>query len=150
MFTGKEVAVLTSGAKYNGINGKLTLTTERIIFERTAGVFSKQTLTPVNLPLENIENVAVGGTFGKCLVITVKKGVESNFPVRLKFSVDNPLEWKDQIVTQVSAPCVPPMQPAVTRETIIKEVVMIPCKYCGGLMPNTSFLCPNCGARKTS
>jgi hypothetical protein len=31
-----------------------------------------------------------------------------------------------------------------------KEVVMIPCEYCGSLMPQTTTSCPNCGApRKT-
>jgi hypothetical protein len=34
------------------------------------------------------------------------------------------------------------------KETIVKEVVMIPCKYCGGLMPQTSVYCPNCGAKR--
>lgn len=32
------------------------------------------------------------------------------------------------------------------REIIIKEVVMVPCTYCGGLMPNTASFCPSCGA----
>jgi len=36
---------------------------------------------------------------------------------------------------------------AVSKE-IIKEVVLIPCAYCGGLMPQTSLFCPNCGARR--
>jgi hypothetical protein len=31
---------------------------------------------------------------------------------------------------------------------IVKEVVLIPCSYCGGLMPQTSIFCPNCGARR--
>ena len=31
---------------------------------------------------------------------------------------------------------------------IVKEVVLIPCSYCGGLMPQTSVFCPNCGARR--
>lgn len=36
------------------------------------------------------------------------------------------------------------------KETIIKEVVMVPCVYCGGLMPQTATFCSNCGAaRKT-
>lgn len=39
---------------------------------------------------------------------------------------------------------------AVTREkeTIVKEVVMIPCEYCGGLEPQTSVYCPHCGAKR--
>jgi len=34
------------------------------------------------------------------------------------------------------------------KETITKEAVMIPCSYCGGLMPQTSISCPYCGARR--
>lgn len=36
-----------------------------------------------------------------------------------------------------------------TKE-VIREVVLIPCKYCGGLMPQTAIFCPNCGARRTA
>jgi len=32
------------------------------------------------------------------------------------------------------------------REVIVKEIVMVPCQYCGGLMPQTSSFCPSCGA----
>jgi hypothetical protein len=46
-------------------------------------------------------------------------------------------------LSQISA------SPEVVKETtIVKEVVMIPCRYCGTLMPQTSTFCPNCGARK--
>jgi hypothetical protein len=42
-----------------------------------------------------------------------------------------------------------PTSPEVVKETtIVKEVVMIPCRYCGTLMPQTSTFCPNCGARR--
>lgn len=37
---------------------------------------------------------------------------------------------------------------AKEKETIVKEVVMLPCKYCGGLMPQTSVYCPYCGAKR--
>lgn len=41
----------------------------------------------------------------------------------------------------------PAAGPAVVKE---KEVVMVPCEYCGSLMPQTATSCPNCGAtRKT-
>lgn len=36
----------------------------------------------------------------------------------------------------------------VVKETIVKEVVMIPCSYCRSLMSQTSVFCPNCGARR--
>ena len=34
------------------------------------------------------------------------------------------------------------------REVIVKEIVLIPCQYCGGFMPQTSTFCPNCGAKR--
>jgi hypothetical protein len=46
---------------------------------------------------------------------------------------------------QVIAPSV---QPAVQRE-VVRTVVMIPCKYCQGLMDQTLTVCPNCGAQRT-
>jgi len=37
----------------------------------------------------------------------------------------------------------------VVRE-VIREVVMIPCKYCGTLFPQTGTFCPHCGAKRTT
>jgi RNA polymerase subunit RPABC4/transcription elongation factor Spt4 len=37
---------------------------------------------------------------------------------------------------------------APVKETVIKEVVLIPCAYCKSLMPQTAVFCPNCGARR--
>lgn len=39
--------------------------------------------------------------------------------------------------------------PIIREKEIVREVVMIPCKYCGALMPQTDTVCPNCGARRT-
>lgn len=39
-------------------------------------------------------------------------------------------------------------KPSTTVKEIIREVVLVPCAYCGGLMPQTSVFCPNCGARR--
>jgi len=36
-----------------------------------------------------------------------------------------------------------------TRE-VIREVVVIPCKYCGTLFPQTAIFCPHCGAKRTA
>jgi hypothetical protein len=44
---------------------------------------------------------------------------------------------------QVVAPAAAP----VVKEKEV--VVMIPCKYCGGLMEQTLTACPNCGAKRT-
>jgi hypothetical protein len=42
----------------------------------------------------------------------------------------------------------PTPEPIQVKETIIKEVVMIPCDHCKQLMPQISLFCPNCGAPK--
>jgi hypothetical protein len=41
------------------------------------------------------------------------------------------------------------VEPAVVREVVIKEVVRIPCKFCGSLVENTARKCPDCGAPLT-
>ena len=34
------------------------------------------------------------------------------------------------------------------KERLSKAIIMIPCQYCGGLVPHASALCPNCGAKR--
>jgi len=41
-----------------------------------------------------------------------------------------------------------PVKEVIKEKEIIKEVVMVPCSYCGGLMPQTATFCPNCGAKR--
>ena len=48
-----------------------------------------------------------------------------------------------QVFTQTVA-----SQATVQRE-VVRTVVMIPCKYCQGLMEQTLTVCPNCGAKRT-
>jgi rubrerythrin len=44
----------------------------------------------------------------------------------------------------------PAAQAVIREKEIIREVVMIPCKYCGALMDQTVTVCPNCGAKRTA
>lgn len=39
-------------------------------------------------------------------------------------------------------------KPSVLVKEIVREVVLIPCSYCGGLIPQTSTFCPHCGAKR--
>jgi hypothetical protein len=50
--------------------------------------------------------------------------------------------------TPAPAPPSPIQQVKEVKETITKEVVLIPCEYCRGLMPQTATFCPNCGAKR--
>ena len=43
----------------------------------------------------------------------------------------------------------PAAQPVIREKEILREVVMIPCRYCSGLMEQTVTVCPNCGAKRT-
>ena len=36
----------------------------------------------------------------------------------------------------------------VSAKEVVREIVLIPCAYCSGLMSQTSTVCPNCGARR--
>ena len=47
---------------------------------------------------------------------------------------------------QVIAPTV---QAATMQREVVRTIVMIPCKYCQGLMDQTLTVCPNCGAKRT-
>jgi hypothetical protein len=47
----------------------------------------------------------------------------------------------------IEKPIVASSQAPVIKE-VVKEVVLIPCGYCGALMPQASIFCPNCGARR--
>lgn len=48
-----------------------------------------------------------------------------------------------QVAAAQAAPTV------ITEKIVEREVVMIPCKYCGTLMQQTAITCPNCGAKRT-
>jgi len=52
-----------------------------------------------------------------------------------------------QVVTVPVAP-VAPAAPIVTEKIVEREIVMIPCQYCGTLFPQTATSCPNCGAKR--
>lgn len=62
--------------------------------------------------------------------------------------------------TPAPQPQAQPPPPPLTSETggatvirekeIIREIIMIPCKYCGSLMPQTATSCPNCGANRAT
>jgi sporulation-control protein spo0M len=43
----------------------------------------------------------------------------------------------------------PAAQAVIKEKEIVRQVVMIPCKYCGALMDQLVTVCPNCGAKRT-
>jgi hypothetical protein len=43
----------------------------------------------------------------------------------------------------------PAAQAVIKEKEVVRQVVMIPCKYCGALMDQLVTVCPNCGAKRT-
>jgi hypothetical protein len=98
----------------------------------------------------------------------IPQGFNGKYPFTLRipavaretfFGIDHYVKWfvqsiltvkgRPRVETQTCEILVTKGQnaPTVSKE-IIKEVVLIPCAYCGGLMPQASIFCPNCGARR--
>jgi Ca2+/Na+ antiporter len=59
-------------------------------------------------------------------------------------------EMEEETPQEVEPSAQPRGPTTIIREReVIREIVMLPCKYCGALMPQTSVFCPHCGARRT-
>jgi hypothetical protein len=103
--------------------------------------------------------------------IHVTKGFSQAFPCKVNIpaggrptfkSIDSKVTWTIKGVIavndrpDVTSPITevqvtqPTAASIVKEKEIIREVVMIPCKYCGALMPQTDTACPNCGAKRTA
>ena len=97
-------------------------------------------------------------------------GFSQNYPVSINLpaggrptyhSVDQNVAWSlkgviaiegrpDVTSSTVEIQVAPPSaSPVIKEKEIVREVVMIPCKYCGTLMIQTETICPNCGAKRT-
>jgi hypothetical protein len=101
--------------------------------------------------------------------VHLTNGYQANFPFIFRLpisgretyhSVDNNLRWsvtafmkakhRRPLLSQGGGEILvaKPTVSATPIKEVIREVVLIPCAYCSGLMPQTSIFCPNCGARR--
>jgi hypothetical protein len=101
----------------------------------------------------------------------VTAGETREFPVKINIpmaarhtyqSINNRVTWTikgviaidgrpDVTTNPAEIQVAPPTAQPITREReVIREVVMIACKYCGGLMTQTETSCPKCGAKRTA
>ena len=61
------------------------------------------------------------------------------------------IEGRPDVTSQtIEIQVIQPTAPQIKEKEIIREVVMIPCKYCGALMPQTDTTCARCGAKRTA
>jgi len=136
-------------------NGTLVLTNQRLLWFEKTGLFSKTQRASFQIDLRSLLGITSGGTVSKWVSITDN---ESEYIFHLKGVGKKEIEpSRDMILRQVenlrgvsAGPTLPPpsTQPMIQKEVITREVVMIPCEYCGGLMVQTSTFCSNCGAQK--
>jgi len=141
-----ENTVLVETARHKDVFGNLYLTSKRLIFEHTTGIFSKRVYVTLDLLLEAVSNVSIEGTFPKKLVVYAKKGYISSFPVRLDFLVKEPKQWADKIASarqqrleSLDAEKKRERVQVVLDFTALKEYMAK-----GGLMLQT-LKCPECG-----
>lgn len=130
--------------EYKRSNGVLVLTNKRLLWFERRGLIGKSYHSILEVFLKTLKGISMGGRIHKYISITDKQR-EHKF--HLKGIGKKELEsFKDMILRQAENLRKTP----VTKEVITKEIVMIPCKYCGALMPQTSTFCPECGARRKS
>jgi len=136
-------------------SGTLVLTNHRLEwFERT-GFLSKTQRASFEIDLRTIKGITCGGTVNKWVSVTDE---ESEYIFHLHGVGKKEIEpFRDMILRQIekvkatgmsSMTSTQEVTMTVQKEVITKEVVMIPCKYCSGLMPQISVFCPNCGAQR--
>ncbi len=97
-------------------------------------------------------------------------GYQSKFPFNFKLptigretyhSVDKNVEWsvtaymkatnRKDLRSRVGEILVAkPTVSATPTKEVVREVVLIQCANCNGLMPQTAIFCPNCGTRRKS
>ncbi len=101
--------------------------------------------------------------------IHISKGFSGKFPFNIPIpitmkptskSVDRRVTWTvkgvlavkgrpDAVSPTLEVQVAQPQAAPVVKE-VVREVVMVPCKYCGTLFPVTETVCPNCGAKRTA
>ena len=150
-----EKPVYAGRAKFNRTNGILYLTDRRLFFEYEQGLVTKRTYVSMDMPLSDIQNVMTEmprfgiGPMSK-LVIGTKRGSQGFGMNRIEINTDTtPDLWVSKINEVVSAAHGSEQATSVATNTVIeREVIKIPCKYCGNLIdPVRDDRCPRCGAR---
>jgi len=99
-----------------------------------------------------------------CKEMHINVGFNNEFPFVFKIpasgretyrSVDKKVEWLIDATMNIKGrrhietqKYILVAKPSVVVKEVVREVVLIPCAYCGGLVPQTATFCPNCGAKR--
>ncbi len=142
-----EHTIIVETCRHKDVFGNLFLTNKRLILEHESGIFTKRVYVTLDLPLDGVSSTSVEGMLGKKLVVYVKKGFVSDFPVRLDFSVKDPEQWQS-VINSASEARLATIEGERRREHVqvvldfgsLREYMVK-----GGLVLQT-MKCPECGA----
>ena len=133
-------------------SGTLVLTNQRLLWFERRGFLSKTERASFDIDLKNLQGITCGGAIAKWVSITDN---ESEYIFHLSGVGKREIEpFRDMVLRQVQNAKATAMStaqvviPTIQKEVITREVVMIPCQYCGGLMVQTATFCSNCGAKR--
>ena len=150
-----ERALYAGKARYSGKMGFLYLTNRRLLFEYEEGLITKHTYVSLDVPLSKIENAMMEkprfglGPMVDRLVITTKRGSMGFGMNRILLSdMATPEVWVGKIHDAIAGVYGEGQtEPEEAKTIVTREVVKIPCKYCGALLdPVRDSACPTCGA----
>ncbi len=137
--------------RYRNTTGNLSLGNGALTFTRTDGLISKAQRIVVSIPVEAIREVNIEGVIGKKLILLVDPMRVPGIP-RHEFGVDDPLGWRQAIMAeisernQVNQSSFQQIQTNTIIKETVREIVKIPCQYCGSLVEITWQNCSSCGA----
>lgn len=149
----------STGVEIGG-KGFIIATSRRIIFVTRLGVFSKSYSVEYSVNIEDVTGVSQGRyILNHKLIILEKSGRKRQFidpKIYQMVSIVNKLiteryaemeaerERERTIVSHMITS--QPQQQVATHETIVREIVKIPCPYCRNLNDILSSKCQFCGA----
>ena len=134
-------------------SGTLVLSNQRLTWFERRGLLSNTERASFHIDLTSLQGITCGGLIAQWVSITDNQG---EYIFHLKGVGKKEIEpFKSVILRQVQeaknlALTVSVGSPVIQKEVITREVVMIPCQYCRGLMVQTATFCSGCGAKRTA
>jgi DNA-directed RNA polymerase subunit RPC12/RpoP len=142
-----ERTVFVETCRHKDVFGNLFLTNKRLIFEHESGIFTKRVYVTLDLSLEGVSSVSIEGRLGKKLVVNAKKGFVSNFPVRLDFTVKDPVQWQSRIenASKAKIESIEAERRKERIQVVLDFGALKDYMFRGALVLQT-MKCPECGA----
>jgi len=129
-------------------SGTLVLTSQRLIwFERGGSPYEAMRVS-YEIDLKILQCLTIGGVNNKWVSITDD---QAEYIFYLEGVDANEIEsFRNLIANQMEKARAAKAKANVQMGVITREVAMIPCQHCNGLMVQTATFCSNCGGKQKS